>query len=871
MAVVTRKFIGLDWDTPVDAVRREPFNTFNYILDENYKDFKYPDLWKSTYRGLGIYTNPTESCIILGVKQQVSILTHGDSNGDLGGKYFDISAANDTTIYRVWIDVNNTSTAPAAIERTLVEVDIALNATAPAVATAIDNALGAITDFDVLTDTVFNNKVVVTNATEGPASAPNAKTSGFTIELEANGIDTTEADNPTTIRAMADGTIIHVGNGAIGILHENAGQQVTSFYVYVTPTYYVNCTTQQETVVGQKVSKRDPIGSIIDRGSQTLLYIEMYSGFVNNYSSSSVWGLDGARPLLNDQYLLDPGNVIGDSFALISTAPAVTSLDPSSGPIFGSRINQEESVAAPAQDTFILPATLPIVDWSGIETNESEDIAVRVNGVLIDPADYSLVGSTGTVVFDTPLVGGETVTITYRHDEPPFTLTAKGNSFFSATRVFFGQDIKSNSSRLNGILDYVMGATPTLPVEVVEGLVTFVSSNQIFIDLPPSPIENTNPGIEFGTDGLVDIAFINPEEALYGVLVLESGFRYNPLPEIVSISPTSGPEVGGNQVTITGSNFNLIAQVKLFNSVNANVYTFPAVTFISTGELKVTMPDRVTAGLPVIPAIDADYLVGFIVSNSTLEATFTDIGDDGTPDVVYRYLPAPEITSTTPTSGVTSGSSPSVPNINYTITVTGSNFRTISTDEFILNEDITIESLTTTVTVNRTPIVKHNGGFEDTGTLANLSSDIIGYVVYDETGLVQARTITTVDGATGTLTFNAALEEDWVLRISYYYNRLVSPQIFIGEAEARVDSFDVEPSATEAYIYYPPNSEGSYPVIYINPDRQSFNSEVDAGVPFSFTYIRNDDPMAAVIIPANLESTEDLDNTYPDEDAGDPF
>lgn len=75
-----------------------------------------------------------------------TVVCVADVSGSLGGLYFDVPRSTGTM--RVWIDVNNASTAPATpTGGTLLEVDVATNATATAVATAIQAKVDAESDF----------------------------------------------------------------------------------------------------------------------------------------------------------------------------------------------------------------------------------------------------------------------------------------------------------------------------------------------------------------------------------------------------------------------------------------------------------------------------------------------------------------------------------------------------------------------------------------------------------------------------------------------------------------------------------------------------------------------------------------------------
>jgi hypothetical protein len=122
-------------------------------------------------------------------------------------------------------------------------------------------------------------------------------------------------------------------------------------------------------------------------------------------------------------------------------------------------------------------------------------------------------------------------------------------------------------------------------------------------------------------------------------------FTYSPAsaPSVSGITPTSGPTYGGTSVTITGSNFTGVSAVN-FGTVAATSFQFLSDTTLTavapagssgTVDVKVTTPSGTSS------AVSADH--------------FT-----------YSSVSAPTISSLSPTSGSTSGST--------VVTITGTNF-----------------------------------------------------------------------------------------------------------------------------------------------------------------------------------------------------
>lgn len=77
--------------------------------------------------------------------QKTCIFTRADVEGSLGGKYFVMHRPDaQQSKFVFWYNVDNLSTAPTVPNATLVEIDIAEDATANAVATATAAAIGAL-------------------------------------------------------------------------------------------------------------------------------------------------------------------------------------------------------------------------------------------------------------------------------------------------------------------------------------------------------------------------------------------------------------------------------------------------------------------------------------------------------------------------------------------------------------------------------------------------------------------------------------------------------------------------------------------------------------------------------------------------------
>ncbi len=133
---------------------------------------------------------------------------------------------------------------------------------------------------------------------------------------------------------------------------------------------------------------------------------------------------------------------------------------------------------------------------------------------------------------------------------------------------------------------------------------------------------------------------------------LPGGFTFTTAspPTITSVSPSAGPTAGGTAVTITGTNF-LAGATVTFGSAAATGVTVNSATSISA-----TTP----AG--------AAGAVNVTVTNSNEEAATLTGG------FTYTTVPAPSITSVSPSSGPVAGGT--------AVTITGANFQSGATVQF---------------------------------------------------------------------------------------------------------------------------------------------------------------------------------------------
>ncbi|WP_228834827.1 beta strand repeat-containing protein [Nocardia abscessus] len=286
------------------------------------------------------------------------------------------------------------------------------------------------------------------------------------------------------------------------------------------------------------------------------------------------------------------GGASNDSVYTYVPAPTLASVVPGAGPVtggntvtlIGAGFTGTTAVrfgATPAASfTVVSDTELTAVTPAGTGTAA---VTVTAVGGTSNGVSYSFVPApvlASTVPGSGPETGGDTVSLT-------------GTGFATATAVNFG-------------------ATPSISF-------TVVSDTEISAAVPagtgPVGVTVASPG---GTSNPVT-------------------YSYVPAPALASMVPDSGPETGGNTVTLTGTGFATATAV--------NFGAAPAISFT------VVSDTEITAAAPA--------------GTGTAAVTVTTIGGDSN-DVLYPYTPAPVLASVNPGSGAETGGD--------TVTLTGTGF-----------------------------------------------------------------------------------------------------------------------------------------------------------------------------------------------------
>ncbi|WP_197464264.1 IPT/TIG domain-containing protein [Microbacterium sp. TNHR37B] len=339
---------------------------------------------------------------------------------------------------------------------------------------------------------------------------------------------------------------------------------------------------------------------------------------------------------------------------VVPGAPALTSLDPDSGPetggtvvtITGTDFTGATDVTfdgVPAT-SFTVVSDTEITATSPAHAPGAVDVVVTNPTGASAPLPFTYLVVTGVDEVDPgsgPEAGGNTVTIT-------------GVCFTGATDVLFG-DVSATSFTVD-------------------------SDTQITAVVPA------------GT-GTVDVTVVGTGTC--GTGTLPDGYEYVAPPTVTDLDPTSGPEAGGTLVTITGTGFTGATAVTFDGTPGT------AFTVVSDTEIQVTTPAHAPGTVDVVvehPGGD------------------TDAGE-------FTYLAAPEVTGLDPTSGPEAGGT--------LVTITGTGFTGATAVTFDGTPGTAFTVVSDTEIQVTTPahapgtvdvVVEHPGGDTDAGEFTYLAA-----------------------------------------------------------------------------------------------------------------------------------------------------
>ena len=241
---------------------------------------------------------------------------------------------------------------------------------------------------------------------------------------------------------------------------------------------------------------------------------------------------------------------------------------------------------------------------------------------------------TGTADFDTDPVGTSnvsTVTAPSTSKAQPYVLQLDSNGLSAAPAAPTVSSVSPSSGPAAGGTSitvsgtgFVSGATVTVGGSACTS-VTFISSSSLSCTTPA------------GSAGAANVVVTNPDSQT-GTGV--GAFTFVAAPTVSSVSPSSGPAVGGTSITVSGTGFVSGATVTVGGSACSSV------AFSSATSLTCTTPAG-SAGAANVVVTNPDSQTG------------TGVG-------AFTFVAAPTVSSVSPSSGITTG--------GVSVTLTGSGF-----------------------------------------------------------------------------------------------------------------------------------------------------------------------------------------------------
>ena len=271
-----------------------------------------------------------------------------------------------------------------------------------------------------------------------------------------------------------------------------------------------------------------------------------------------------------------------------------------------------------------------------------------------------------------------------------------------------------------------------------------------------APAENSLPGLGISVDDVVGIA-------------LPAASPVPPKPALSSVSPASGPEAGGNTVTLMGSGFVSPATVS-FGGVPAT-----AVTVTGSTTITATAPAGTgTADVSVATALGSSTLTGAYayepvptvaslspaVGPSAGGTAVTITGTGFTPDAAVQFgtVPASSVTVSSATSLTAVSPAGTAGTVDVTVTTAGGTSATTNADAYSYADVPTITSVSpdagstsggTSVDITGTGFTQdadvHFGSIEATGVTVIDSTSLTAFAPTSQAGTVDI-TVTTPGG-----------------------------------------------------------------------------------------------------------------------------
>ena len=288
--------------------------------------------------------------------------------------------------------------------------------------------------------------------------------------------------------------------------------------------------------------------------------------------------------------------------------PTVTAISPQSGPVVGG------TEITTTGENFLSGASVKI---GGVAAT---DVAFVSATQMTAKTPQGSVGVADLVVTN-PDTQSDTLSAAYEYIPPPTVTDVSPQS----GPITGGTEITITGG------NFFSGATVTLG-EILSTDVQILSGTKIRAITPPFNLQSSIFNLQS-----VDMVVTNPDSQSG---TLTDGFTYIPPPAIKSISPCRCSLSGGIEVTINGDNFLSGATV----AIGENAAT--GVVFVSETKIAAKIPARASGTVDVV-----------VTNPDTQSDTRTN---------AFTYVPPPEVTGISPSSGPMSGGTK--------VNITGANF-----------------------------------------------------------------------------------------------------------------------------------------------------------------------------------------------------
>lgn len=167
-------------------------------------------------------------------KNKQTVTTVADVAGSLASKYFYLNGPFNQDLYYFWFSVSGTGTDPMISGRTGIEVAIVTNATAAAVASAINSSINLLPVSQFYTSTVLSNVVTITNRNFGPTvpASNGGATPGFSYAtLTVGALDVLLSSNVSPTLAVDE-----TAQSLVRVINRNVSSDIYGYYLSTSTT-----------------------------------------------------------------------------------------------------------------------------------------------------------------------------------------------------------------------------------------------------------------------------------------------------------------------------------------------------------------------------------------------------------------------------------------------------------------------------------------------------------------------------------------------------------------------------------------------------------------------------------------------------------